>query len=110
MMTDCRPIFADDRSASRTVTCHALIWPKHSPFPASGAENIAGHAPAPHALERELGFREIMRKHIRIGIPSGGCQLKVQTRQGQVRACNAPFWETWGHFGPIFLFATEIHK
>ena len=61
MMTDGRPIFADERSASRAVTCHALIWPKHRPFPASGTRNVAGHATAPHALERALGFRVKMR-------------------------------------------------
>jgi hypothetical protein len=74
MMTDCRPIFADERSASRAVFCHAFIWPKHRPFLASAAGNAAGHATAPHALERELGFRGKIRKHIRVDIPSGGYQ------------------------------------
>ena len=75
MMTDCRPIFADERSASRAVFCHAIIPLKHRPFLTSGAANVAGHATAPHALERALGFRVKMRKHICINIPSGGCQL-----------------------------------
>jgi len=74
-MTDCRPIFADERSASRALFCHAIIPPNRRPFLGSGTRNLAGHATAPHDLERALGFRVQMRNHIRIDIPSGGCQF-----------------------------------
>jgi len=93
MMTDCRPIFADERSASRAVFCHAIIPPNRRPFLVSGAGNVSRHTTAPHALERALVFRVQLPNHIRIDIPSGGCQLN---RKNALFAGHDAGAQNWG--------------